>query len=223
MLRERAIDLMALSMGIGCSSEEVNDEADTFRLARKLITAEQTRAWLKERWISAASWNWALKCAVLERKLLASSEIRKMASEALTSDADAFRRVRFIRLAVEEEGLAHELFLLVEEERYSFNVLATRYSAEPGVVATRHIRIFCELPRQVADCVTASLSRLPLTVAPFREGGLWFLYRVLFVDPVQRDESTLAAASRLALEKHLSRFLHHARKELSDQIRLQAI
>ncbi len=222
-LRERSIVLMARSMGVDCSATELNDEADRFRLSRNLITAEQTRAWLKERRISATSWNLALMCAVLERKLLACSEIRKTASEALASDPDAFRRLCFMRLEVEDEGVAHELYLLLEEEGYSFYVLANRYSLERGPNAIRRIQLFCELPRQVADCVGASASRLPLTLAPFQERSLWFLYRVLSVDPAQCDEWTFTEANRLTLESWLSRFWQHAEKELCDQIGLRTI
>jgi hypothetical protein len=156
-VRDRAITAMARRLGIAAGEEDIQAAADQFRAERELLTYEATRRWLSRHWLSAENWHKLLEARVEARRLLDSPAIAAQVQESFEARAAEYARALVARLVVEDEGLAHELFLLVREGAHDFEVLARRYSLEPVRAGpgmpylARRWRFRYELPPAVAE------------------------------------------------------------------------
>ena len=116
---ERIIEQAATARNIAVTAEEINQEAEEVRRAKRLEKASDTLEWLEEEITTIDEWEEAIR-----KKLLA----KKLAQELFASEAEIYfnqNRVNFERfvlyqLVVPYEKLAQELFYQIEEEEISF-------------------------------------------------------------------------------------------------------
>ena len=133
---------------------------------------------------------------MLEARLRSSAAIGADAKACFDQAPDQYARANVGVLAVEDEGIAREIHLLLTEEGYSFDVLARRYSIEfadprgSHPVSRRDVWRF-QLPLGIADIAFGPGLRVPCDPDPIEVGEVW---RVL--SDLQRRKSDLRSRHR---------------------------
>jgi hypothetical protein len=223
-VRDRAITAMARRLGIAAGEEDIQAAADQFRAERELLTYEATRRWLSRHWLSAENWHKLLEARVEARRLLDSPAIAAQVQESFEARAAEYARALVARLVVEDEGLAHELFLLVREGAHDFEVLARRYSLEPVRAGpgmpylARRWRFRYELPPAVAERAFGVPVSEPILHPPLEIEGAWHLYRIDATQAATLDDETRLAVSLRILDAEVAPFIVAAEAELRAQL-----
>lgn len=205
---ERAVAALASSVGIDCDVTALQDAADRFRLEHGLVTYDQTLAWLSGRGVTPQSWKELLRIGVLEARLRSSAAIGADAKACFDQAPDQYARANVGVLAVEDEGIAREIHLLLTEEGYSFDVLARRYSIEfadprgSHPVSRRDVWRF-QLPLGIADIAFGPGLRVPCDPDPIEVGEVWQVYRIYNVENPIFDPDTENVLRSVCLQKSL--------------------
>lgn len=126
LLYQKIIEKTAMERGIKVSAEEIQIEADRFRRAQRLESANSTLAWLNEQLVTPDEWEQGICDRLLAQKLahvLFSGDADKYFAEHRID----FDSVLLYQIIVPHEKLAIELFYQIEEEEISFYQAAHFY------------------------------------------------------------------------------------------------
>ncbi|MBN3922251.1 peptidylprolyl isomerase [Nostoc sp. NMS4] len=120
----------AQAAGITVTPEEVQQEGDDLRFAKKLVKAKDTWAWLEKHHLSVDEFDELVYNKVLSRKLanhLFSNQLEKHFYE---HQLDYIAAVTY-EVVFEDRDLALELFYALEEGEINFPDIARLYISEP--------------------------------------------------------------------------------------------
>jgi parvulin-like peptidyl-prolyl isomerase len=176
----------ARQVGLAMSDAELQRAADRFRYRHGFVSAEDTRRWLAEQWLTVEDWEAGLEHELLIEKF--KDHLFATTGEAHFRDhRDTFARVRLRRLVVATDGFARELLAQVREEGRAFEEIAATRSADPaggdlGDVFRR------QLPGAIAEAVFAA--RPGDVVGPFHTRHGHELYQVGDQRPADLDAVT---------------------------------
>jgi parvulin-like peptidyl-prolyl isomerase len=139
VLHRKIIKKAAEARNITVTPEEIQAEADRFRLEHRLEKASETFAWLQEQMISADDWEAGIKEDLLAKKL-AEHLFAEEAEKYFIQNKLDFEQVLLYQIIVPYERLAHELLYQIEEEEVSFYEAAHFYDIDE----TRRQQCGCE-------------------------------------------------------------------------------
>ncbi|MEJ6484844.1 peptidylprolyl isomerase [Nostoc punctiforme UO1] len=132
---QRIITEVAQEAGIKVTPEELQQEGDDLRFAKKLTKAKDTWAWLEKHHLSVSEFEELAYNNVLTKKLanhLFSDQVEKFFYER---QLDYVAAVTY-QVVFEERDLALELFYALEEGEITFPEIARLYIAEPELRST---------------------------------------------------------------------------------------
>jgi parvulin-like peptidyl-prolyl isomerase len=127
---QKIIAKVAQEAGITVTPEELQQEGDDLRFAKKLTKAKDTWTWLEKHHLSVSEFEELAYNNVLERKLanhLFASQVEKLFYER---QLDYMAAVTY-QVVFEERDLALELFYALEEGETTFPEIARLYITEP--------------------------------------------------------------------------------------------
>ncbi|NEP18196.1 MAG: peptidylprolyl isomerase [Leptolyngbya sp. SIO4C1] len=129
LLTQELIRTEAKARGLTVSSEEIQAEADQFRLQRKLESADATFVWLEEQMLSPEEWEAGICDRLLAKKLAETMFEPEIVAFFIQNRLD-YDQVVLYRLRVAEAPLAQELFYQISEAETSFYEAAHRYDQD---------------------------------------------------------------------------------------------
>ncbi|MBE9170501.1 peptidylprolyl isomerase [Pleurocapsales cyanobacterium LEGE 06147] len=129
ILYQKIIEQKAQEKNITVTPEEIQAEADRFRLNQRLEKASDTFAWLEEQMISADDWEAGIKEDILAKKL-AEHLFTEEAEKYFIQNKLDFEQVLLYQIIVPYERLAQELLYQIEEEEISFYEAAHFYDID---------------------------------------------------------------------------------------------
>lgn len=129
ILHQQVIAQAALDKKIVVSPEEIQVEADEFRLQKRLEKTSDTLAWLSEQMLTAEEWEVGIRNQLLAKKL-AKSLFDKEVEKVFAQNRIHFDRVLLYQIVVNEEFFAQELFYQIEEEEIDFYLAAHLYDID---------------------------------------------------------------------------------------------
>jgi parvulin-like peptidyl-prolyl isomerase len=125
----------AQELGITVTPEELQQEGDDLRFAKKLVRAKETWTWLEQHHLSVNEFEELAYNNVLSRKLanhLFSAQLEKHFYERQLDYVSAIT----YEVVLEDRDLALELFYALEEGEVNFPEIARLYISEPEVRRT---------------------------------------------------------------------------------------
>lgn len=129
ILQQQIINQTAIAKDIVVTPEEIQVEADEFRLQNRLEKTSDTLAWLSEQMLTAEEWEFGIKNQLLAKKL-AKSLFDKEVEKVFAQNRIHFDRVLLYQIVVNEESFAQELFYQIEEEEIDFYLAAHLYDID---------------------------------------------------------------------------------------------
>ena len=109
--------------------EEIQTEADEFRLKNRLEKTSDTLTWLAEQMITAEDWEEGIRNRLLAQKL-ANHLFAKDVEKIFAQNRINFDRVLLYQIVVSDKFFAQELFYQIEEEEISFYLAAHLYDID---------------------------------------------------------------------------------------------
>ncbi|WP_367997182.1 peptidylprolyl isomerase [Planktothrix pseudagardhii] len=131
ILSQKVINQVAEERGIIVTAEEIQNQANQQRYAKRLEKAADTLAWLADQMITSDDWEAGIREHLLAQKL-AESLFTKDVEKYFIQNRLNFEQVSLYQIIVPYERLARELFYQIEEEEISFYHAAHLYDIEPG-------------------------------------------------------------------------------------------
>jgi len=208
LAQAQAVRSTARAMRLACSANELQQAADRFRLERGLLTPDATTGWLAARGVNGTAWRELLKTTVLHQKLEQAAPIQEAIGARFAAKPHDFASVQAGVLTVEDEGIAHEIHLLLVEEGLSFDVLARRYSLDfawgdgPHPLSRRRIWR-CLAPRALVAAAFRGDFRGPLDLKPIQAGQMWQVFRVYGLQAPALDAETQALLRAMIVREKL--------------------
>ncbi len=129
ILYQKIVETTALKRGLKVTPEEIQDEADSWRFAKRLYKASDTLEWLAERMIGVEDWQAGIRDRLLARKL-AESLFDREAENFFDRHRQDYDRVILYQIVVPYEKLACQLFYQIEEQELSFYEAAHFYDID---------------------------------------------------------------------------------------------
>ena len=129
ILRQQIINQAAIEQEIVVTPEEIQAEADEFRLKNRLEKTSDTLAWLSEQMVTPEEWEDGFRNRLLAEKL-ANHLFAKDVEKIFAQNRINFDRVLLYQMVVNDEALAQELFYQIEEEEISFHLAAHLYDID---------------------------------------------------------------------------------------------
>lgn len=130
ILSQKVINQVAEERGIIVTAEEIQNQANQERYAKRLEKAADTLAWLADQMITSDDWEAGIRERLLSEKL-AESLFSKDVEKYFIQNRLNFEQVSLYQIIVPYERLARELFYQIEEEEISFYHAAHLYDIEP--------------------------------------------------------------------------------------------
>ena len=113
-------------MGIEVETEELQQAADQMRLMNKLISAEDTWAWLEKHGLSLEEFEIIIYNRLISTKLLTHLFLDKIEPYFFENQLD-YAGVVMYEVILDDEDLAIELFYAIQEGEMSFYDVAHKY------------------------------------------------------------------------------------------------
>ncbi|MBE9006589.1 peptidylprolyl isomerase [Fortiea sp. LEGE XX443] len=141
--------------GIKVETGELQQTADKMRLAKKLVKAKDTEAWLEKHYLSLNEFKELVQISLLSAKLanhLFAEQVEPFFFEHLLDYAASIT----YEVVLDDEDLAWELFYALQENKICFPDIAQRYIQEPEL---RRVGGYCGIRCRsnfspaIADCV----------------------------------------------------------------------
>lgn len=129
ILFQQIIDRTATERGITVTPEEIQIEAEEFRMKNRLEKAADTLAWLEDCMISTDDWENGIRDRLLAKKL-ANSLFSKEVEKYFAENKINFEKVLLYQIIVPYERVAFELFYQIEEREISFYHAAHLYDID---------------------------------------------------------------------------------------------
>ncbi len=127
---QKIIAETAQDAGITVTPEEIQQEADNFRLVKKLVKAQDTLTWLEQHYLSEYEFEESIRHKILAQKLanhLFASQVKRFFYQnRLDYVTAATYEVRF-----DDKDVALEMFYALEEGEICFPDVARMYIQEP--------------------------------------------------------------------------------------------
>jgi parvulin-like peptidyl-prolyl isomerase len=186
---QTVITKTAQELGITVTPEELQQEGDDLRLAKKLVKAKETWTWLEKHHLSVKEFEELVHNHVLSRKLanhLFSKQVEKFFYQ---HQLDYVAAVTY-EVILSDKDLALELFYALEEGEISFQQIARLYIPDPelrrtyGYQGVRHRKDFRP---EIAAAVFAS-SPLKVLKPITTPKGVYLIWLEEIIQP-QLDES----------------------------------
>jgi putative peptide maturation system protein len=193
----------AASRGIGVSDEELQQAADTFRVARDLHDVEATKTWLEARNLSYEDWELLLEDQIIAHKLreaLTASRVEQHFAEQRLS----FDTATISRLVSKEEGIARELRAQIVDDAADFHALAREHSIDSSRLAGGYVG---QVRRSDLGAVVeaAIFSAKPgKVIGPIKTDEGWELIKVESLNPAVLDDSLREAIKSLLFREWLN-------------------
>jgi len=193
----------AASRGIGVSDEELQQAADTFRVARDLHDVEATKTWLEARSLSYEDWELLLEDQIIAHKLreaLVASRVEQYFAEQRLS----FDTATISRLVSKEEGIARELRAQIVDDAADFHALAREHSIDASRLAGGYVG---QVRRSDLEAVVeaAIFSAKPgKIIGPTKTDEGWELIKVESLHPAVLDDSLREAIKSLLFREWLN-------------------
>jgi parvulin-like peptidyl-prolyl isomerase len=130
ILSQKVINQVAEERGIIVTAEEIQNQANQQRYAKRLEKATDTLAWLADQMITSDDWEAGIRERLLSAKL-AESLFSKEVEKYFVQNRLNFEQVLLYQIIVPYERLARELFYQIEEEEISFYHAAHLYDIDP--------------------------------------------------------------------------------------------
>ena len=127
---QKIVAEVAERSGITVTPEEIQQEGDNLRLAKKLVKAEDTLIWLEKHHISVDDFEQLVHNKVLSRKLadyLFNPQVERLFYQ---HQLDYVAAITY-QVIFDDQDLALELFYAVEEGEITFPEIARQYIPEP--------------------------------------------------------------------------------------------
>ncbi|MDJ0620707.1 MAG: peptidylprolyl isomerase [Calothrix sp. MO_192.B10] len=119
-------------IGIQAEIEEIQQEADNFRIANQLIKTEDTWSWLKQYHLSLDDFEELNQTNLLSSKLANHLFAEQVEPFFYQHQLDYTGAVTY-EVVVDDEDLALELFYALQEGEISFQEIARQYIQEPEI------------------------------------------------------------------------------------------
>jgi parvulin-like peptidyl-prolyl isomerase len=132
---QKIITEVAQSSGITVTPEEIQQEGDNLRLAKKLVKAQDTLTWLAKNHLSVDEFEQLVHNTILSKKLadyLFSSQVEHYFYQHRLDYVTAIT----YEIILDDRDLALELFYAVKAGEISFPELARIYISEPQLRST---------------------------------------------------------------------------------------
>lgn len=131
VLCQRIINQKAAEQNLKVTPEEIQEEADRQRYARRLEKASETLGWLTEQMITPEEWEAGIHDRLLSQKLSEHMFGKDVEKYFIEHKLD-YEQVVFYQMVVPDERLAREIFYQIEEEEISFHQAAHLYDVDHG-------------------------------------------------------------------------------------------
>jgi parvulin-like peptidyl-prolyl isomerase len=170
IVTRKVIANAAAEAGIKVETEELQKAADKIRLMNKLISADDTWAWLEKHSLSIDDYEEIVYSSVISSKLATHLFADKVESYFFENQLD-YAGVVMHEVVLDDEDLAIELFYAIEEGEMSFYDVAHKYIQDKelrrkggyrGIVRRKELKpeisthIFVAKPPQVLKPIVAS-------------------------------------------------------------------
>jgi parvulin-like peptidyl-prolyl isomerase len=129
IIYQQVIQESAERIGLSVTPEEIQGEADRFRLEQRLEKASDTFAWLKQQMITADDWETGIGERLLSKKL-SEHLFKEEAEKYFIQNRLDFDRVLLYQIVVPFEQVAQELYYQIVEEEISFYEAAHLYDLD---------------------------------------------------------------------------------------------
>jgi len=180
----------AAQQGVEVSGPELQQTADTFRVARELHDVEATERWLADHYLTFEGWESMLEDELLASKLrdqLAAGHVEQVfAHEKLSFDSAVVSRI-----VVTDEGVARELRAQVVDDESDFHLLARTYSRDEATrPAGGYVGLVwrSELEAAVESAIFGAYDGK--VVGPLKTDEGWVLFKVETIHRATLDEAT---------------------------------
>ncbi len=120
----------ALEVGIEVNQEEIQQAADSLRLANQLLKAEDTWTWLEKYHLSLDDFEELAQTNLFSAKLAAHLFAEKVDQVFYENQLNYAGAVTY-EVILDDEGLALELFYALQEGEISFQEIARQYIQNP--------------------------------------------------------------------------------------------
>ncbi|MGH8000101.1 MAG: peptidylprolyl isomerase, partial [Brasilonema sp.] len=133
--------------GMTVNEEEIQQEGDTLRLEKKLVTAKDTWTWLKTHHLTLKHFEELVRAKILAKKLANHLFTDKVEQVFYENQLD-YVAVATYEVVLDDRDLALELFYALQEGEISFQEIARQYIQESelrcagGYQGIRHRRDF---------------------------------------------------------------------------------
>ncbi len=186
---QKIIAEVAQRSGITVTPEEIQEEGDKLRLAKKLVKAQDTLTWLEKNYLSVNEFEELVHNQILAKKLanfLFNSQVERFFYE---HQLDYITAITY-QVIFDDQDLALEMFYAVEEGEISFPEIARLYIPESehrgtyGYQGRRHRKDF--RPEIAAAVFAATPPQILKPIATTKEV---YLIWVEEISQPQLDES----------------------------------
>lgn len=186
---QKIVAEVAERSGITVTPEEIQQEGDQLRLAKKLVKAQDTFTWLEKNYLSVNEFEESVHNKILSKKLansLFNSEVERFFYQ---HQLDYVAAITY-EIIFDDKDLALEMFYAMEEGEISFPEIARLYIPEPELRSTygyqgrRHRKDFRP---EIAAAVFAATP--PQILKPIATSKGVYLIWVEEISQPQLDES----------------------------------
>jgi parvulin-like peptidyl-prolyl isomerase len=127
---QKIIAEVAHKSGITVTPEEIQEEGDNLRLAKKLVKAEDTLSWLEKHYLSIPEFEESIYNKVLAQKLAHYLFAPQVERFFYQHQLDYLVAITY-QVIFDDKDLALELFYAVQEGEVTFPEIARQYIPEP--------------------------------------------------------------------------------------------
>lgn len=169
---------------ITATDAELQEEADGFRRAHGLTSAEQTNAWLEHKNLSVYDLERYAEYRILVRKLLETNFGPDYARDYLSKHIHRYTVAALSVIVVGAQQKADTLAEQLREDPAQFARLAREHSVEPKTAPAGGMlgwKTLLEIPEPVRDAVFNSAGAGEI-LGPIQSGDTWHLIQVAAVE-----------------------------------------
>ena len=171
---------IAQELGVSVSDQELQTAVDKFRMEKGLISAEETNEWLRENAFTIEDFEQKLEYDLLKEKVRAQVATPEACNKYFAENMLLFEQAKIAQVVVNDQGLAEEIKLQLDEGEAEFADLASKYSTDPGTrdkggYAGMVVRN--DLPDEVEVLVFADDAAG--LIGPVKAGGGYYIVKVL--------------------------------------------
>ena len=161
---EKIIAETAKKLGIKLEEAEIQEEGDRFRVAKKLVKAKETLAWLQQHHLSVDDFEKLIGKKILSQKLANHLFGKNVESFFFQHQLDYLAAVTY-EIILDDKDLALEIFYALQEGETAFQDIAREYISNPDIRRTggyQGVRRRTDFRPEIASAVFAANPPQPL-------------------------------------------------------------